>query len=128
MWHVYHVEVASGCGGVAGGLVTPWYPHHSLLSHSPPSHSSASSLTLHLSLLTTPTLRETAHPHMLLWSQSQCELEVTLTFDPMSLLDKLAVVYAPFLLPWVTAVCITASCRALLWEVLALFLFCAVTR
>ncbi len=32
-----------------------------------------------------------------------------MTFDPLALLDKLAVVHAPLLLPWVMARCISAS-------------------
>ena len=88
---------------MSGGVVVPWYPHTSL------SNSTHSPLTLTLSLLTPPPHHQAPPPHLLLWSSSQCELLVTVTLDPLALLDKVAVVHAPLLLPWVTARCISAS-------------------
>lgn len=81
----------------------PWYPHASL------SNSSRAPLTVHLSLLATPPLHYTTHPYLLLWSSPECELELEATPDPLGLLDKLAIIHAPLLLPWVMALCFIAS-------------------
>lgn len=108
----------SDCGGVVGGVVVPWYPHTPLsnTSHHLP-------LVLTLSLLVPPPPHQTTPPHLLLWSPSKCKLEMAVTFDPLVLLDKLAVLHAPILLPWVTARCITASGpHWLLWELVILTL------
>lgn len=45
-----------------------------------------------------------------------------MTFDPLALIDKLAVVHAPLLLPWVTALCITPHSRWLGMELVLLAL------
>jgi hypothetical protein len=102
VWQSYSVAVRSDCGGVSGGLVLPWYPHAS-------SNSSASQLTIHISLLAPPPLNHTTPPYILLWSSSECSLTLTVTPDPLALLDKLAIVHTPILLPWVTALCFVAS-------------------
>lgn len=103
MWQAYSVVVRSNCGGVAGGLVLPWYPHASL------SNSSGAALTIHLSMLAPPPPQYTTPPYLLLWSSLECELELEVTPDPLGLLDKLAIVHAPLLLPWVTSLCFIAS-------------------
>lgn len=116
MWQAYRVEVWSSCGGVAGGLVVPWYPQSPLLNttHSP--------LTLTLSLLATHPLQQAMPPYLLLWSSSQCEMEVMVTSDPLSLLDKLVVVHGPLLLPWVTGLCISAPSRWIKVELMLLII------
>ena len=117
MWQAYKVEVWSQCGGVAGGLVVPWYPQASL------SNTTTSPLTLTLSLLAPPPSDQTTPPpHLLLWSSSECELELVVTFAPLLLLDKVAILHAPLLLPWVTGLCISASSRWIKLELLLIAL------
>lgn len=99
---------------MAGGLVTPWYPHPPL------TNSTLSPLTLTLSLLAPPP--PDPPPHLLLWSSSECELELVVTFDPWTLLDKLAVLNVPVLLPWVTGLCVSGSNRWLRLELLLIAL------
>lgn len=118
MWHSYSVLVSSLCGGVAGGLVAPWYPHH-------PLQHGSSSVKVDLDLLVPPTSKESEEPYLLLWSRAECELTLEVTATPFLLLDKLAIVYAPFLLPWLTAVCIMGVWHGLHWEVLVVFLYLA---
>lgn len=103
VWQSYSVSVSSSCGGVAGGLVLPWYPHHPL------SNSTHSPLIVRLSLLAPPPLHLTTHPHLLLWSPPECPLEIQVTSDPWGLLDKLAIIHVPLLLPWLSALCLAAS-------------------
>lgn len=117
MWQAYKVEVWSQCGGVAGGLVVPWYPQASL------SNTTTPPLTLTLSLLAPPPSDQTIlPPHLLLWSSSECELELAMTFDPLVLLDKLAILHGPVLLPWVTGLCVSASNRWIKLELLLIVL------
>ncbi len=134
MWHSYTVEVRSGCGGVAGAVVTPWYPHHA--HHHNESPTGVSSITLHLAILATPSELESSasasegeeSARLMLWSSSRCELELEVTAAPQLLLDKLAVLYIPYLLPWLTAVCLTASFRCLHWEMVAINFICLASR
>lgn len=115
------MEVWSQCGGVAGGLVVPWYPQPSL------SNATKSPLTLTLSLLAPPPTEQATHPpHLLLWSSSECELELSVTSDPLVLLDKLAILHSPVLLPWVTGLCISASSRWIKLEILMIVLLQAI--
>ena len=128
MWQSYSAAVTSSCGGVAGGLVTPWYPHHAL-QHETTTLSGSASIVLDLNILVPPTPEaKKEQAYLLLWSRAECELMLEVTAAPLLLLDKLTLLYAPLLLPWMTAACITASCRSLHWEVLAISLLCLATR
>lgn len=115
------MEVWSQCGGVAGGLVVPWYPQPSF------SNTSLAPLTVILSLLAPPPSDQTTPtPHLLLWSSSECELELVVTSDPLVLLDKLAILHVPVLLPWVTGMCVSASSRWIKLELVLIALLQAV--
>ena len=47
-------------------------------------------------------------PELLLWAPHNCSLSVSLSPSPLSLAGKLLVLYAPLLLPWVTAVALSS--------------------
>ncbi len=121
----YRADVSwSNCegSGISGGLVVPWYPHTSL------SHSELSPFKIDIGLLVPPPPRTLNPPYLLLWNLARCELEVVVTPDPLALLDKLAIVYAPLLLPWVTSLCISASNRWIKSELSLLSILYVVTR
>ncbi len=45
-------------------------------------------------------------PHLLIWSSPDCPLMLHVTFDPLKLLEKLLVLYTPFIIPWIAAHCV----------------------
>jgi len=129
MWHSYIVAVTSHCGGMAGGVVAPWYPHHAFKHHlNKDSLSGPSSISIPLSVLTTPSSGSHGQPHLVLWSSPECKLELEVGVAPLLLLDKLVLLYAPYLLPWLAAACMTTPCRCLHWELLAISLLCLASR
>lgn len=123
VWQSYRADVKSSCVGVAGGLVVPWYPDPPLSYSS----QSSSSLTIHLSLFV-PMPSQATPPYLLLWSAAHCEVNVTVTSDPFALLDKLTIIHAPLLLPWVTALCISGLRRRIILELSILLLLHTAAR
>ena len=61
-----------------------------------------------LCLMQVPVPDGVAPPELLLWAPHNCSLSVSLSPSPLSLAGKLLVLYAPLLLPWVTAVALSS--------------------
>ena len=52
-----------------------------------------------------------ATPELLVWSHANCSLSLTATPTLLPLAGKLMVLYAPILLPWVTAVALLSLAK-----------------
>lgn len=146
IWQSYAAVITSSCGGVRAGLVTPWYPHTPLASSLP----ARNNITVELNVLVswekgiqlnkdiklyTCALKhmqvpapQNSTPYLLVWSSHSCPLEVSISMNPLASFRRLAVFYAPLLLPWVTALCMAGSSGKLEWEILVVYVIYSFSR
>jgi hypothetical protein len=104
LWTAHSVLITSTCTGVKGGLLLPWLPHTPLFHDNGTGH-----LTLPLGLQVP--VPDGAIPELLVWSHVNCPLSLTVTPTLLPLAGKLAVLYTPLLLPWVTAVALSSLAK-----------------